>query len=159
MNEELPQRKQPAHHAAAVVFNRAVIIHVTICTDKRKPIMATEDVHQLLRSAWQAADHWRVGRYMILPDHIHLFCAPAIHDYPPLVRWVHFWKSWASQRWPRQAEQPVWQKSFWDTQLRRSEDYAAKWEYVRHNCVRHGYVATPEAWPYQGEMNELRWHD
>jgi len=43
---------------------------------------------------------------------------------------------------------PVWQKSFWDVQLRRGKSYDAKWEYVRANPVWHGLVSQPEDWPY-----------
>jgi hypothetical protein len=35
--------------------------------------------------------------------------------------------------------------------------YDEKWEYVRSNPVRHSYVTDPADWPYQGELNELRW--
>jgi hypothetical protein len=41
--------------------------------------------------------------------------------------------------------------------LRSGESYDDKWEYVRSNSVRHGYVADANEWPYQGELNELRW--
>jgi REP element-mobilizing transposase RayT len=117
------------------------------------------DIHDLLKHSWAEADAWRVGRYVLMPDHIHLFCAPGRHEYPPLKTWVQFWKSVASRRWPRKSEQPVWQKSFWDTQLRRVESYAEKWEYVRRNPVRAGLCPSPEEWPFQGEMNVLIWHD
>ena len=39
----------------------------------------------------------------------------------------------------------------------RSESYGDKWEYVRSNPVRHGYIADADDWPYQGELNVLRW--
>lgn len=100
-----------------------------------------------------------MGRYVVMPDHLHLFCAPNQIEPVPLERWVQFWKSWTSQRWPRPAEQPVWQKSLWDTQLRRGESYGNKWDYARLNPVRHKLVSDPADWPYQGEMNVLEWHD
>ncbi|MCX7916496.1 MAG: hypothetical protein N3A53_09385, partial [Verrucomicrobiae bacterium] len=53
----------------------------------------------------------------------------------------------------------LWQRDFWDTQLRRGESYSAKWEYVRYNPVRAGLVSDPADWPYQGELNILEWHD
>jgi putative transposase len=40
--------------------------------------------------------------------------------------------------------------------MRSSESYSQKWEYVRNNPVRAGLVAEPEAWPFQGEIAELR---
>jgi REP element-mobilizing transposase RayT len=61
----------------------------------------------------------------------------------------------ASAKWP----DPLWEQDCWDTQLRRGENYSAKWEYVRRNPVRAGLCARPEEWPFQGEMKVLRWHD
>ena len=141
------------------VQNRASIIFLTVCTANRKPILARDDVHDLLCAAWLAADTWLVGRYVVMPDHVHLFCSPNQIDPSPLQNWVQFWKSWSSRRWPRLAEQPVWQKSCWDTQLRRGESYEDKWEYVRQNPVRHNLVARLEDWLFQGELNVLEWHD
>src|SRR5256885_6005252 len=34
------------------------------------------DAVAAILNAWKTADHWLVGRYVIMPDHIHLFCAP-----------------------------------------------------------------------------------
>jgi putative transposase len=113
-------------------------------------------MHALLRDTWRAADRWLVGRYVVMPDHVHLFCAP--NQYPPLSlrTWVSFWKAMVARRSNLGAA--LWQQNFWDTQLRRHESYALKWEYVRQNPVRAGLATRPEDWPYQGELNELRWH-
>ncbi|MEO6971176.1 MAG: hypothetical protein ABI217_09810 [Chthoniobacterales bacterium] len=51
----------------------------------------------------------------------------------------------------------LWQRHHWDRQLRKGESYDDKWEYVRSNPVRHGLVTDAGAWPYQGELSELRW--
>ena len=50
-------------------------------------------------------------------------------------------------------------REFWDRQLRRAESYEEKWQYVKNNPVRHGYVSRVEDWPYQGELNVFEWHD
>ena len=143
-----PSRKTPAHQPVHEVFNRSSIVFVTVCSQGKRPIFDKPDVHTLLISAWGEADAWEVGRYVVMPDHIHLFCAPGRHDFPPLTKWVQYWKSVASRQWPRPGEQPVWQKSCWDTQLRRGESYAAKWEYVRSNPVRAGLCMETEEWPF-----------
>jgi len=134
-----------------------VIVFVTLCTAKRKRILARADVVQLLTDAWHASDHWLVGRFIILPDHVHLFCAPGRDDALSVKRWIAFWKSYVSKRWPRAEEQPIWQQDCWDTQLRRGENYGAKWEYVRNNAVRHRLARRAEDWPWQGELNVLEW--
>ena len=71
--------------------------------------------------------------------------------------WMKFWKSHSARFWPYRNHTPVWQREYWDTELRRHESYAAGWDYVEMNPVRAGLVETPEEWPYQGELNELSW--
>src|SRR6059058_282346 len=97
------------------------------------------------------------GRYVIMLDHLHLFCAPTEHDSLPITNWITLWKSYATRRWPNPGELPIWQRHFWDRQLRRSESYDEKWNYVVENPVRAGLVARSEDWPCQGEINVLQW--
>ena len=135
---------------------QAVIVFLSVCTRQRKCILAHGDVVQLLEESWRSASSWMVGRFIVMPDHVHLFCAPLEAEARPLAQWVRYWKSSVSRRWPRAGEQPIWQLDFWDTQLRRGHHYAEKWEYVRQNPVRAGLVRRSEDWPYQGELHELR---
>jgi REP element-mobilizing transposase RayT len=135
----------------------AVIIFLTACTKNRQPILASEVAHRLLLDVWQESRSWMVGRYVIMPDHLHLFCAPAELQAGSLPQWVSFWKSRAAQRWHPPHQHSIWQRDFWDTQLRRGESYDSKWEYVVNNPVRAGLVGRSEDWPYQGEVNLLRW--
>jgi putative transposase len=37
--------------------------------------------------------------------------------------------------------------------LRTRESYAEKWTYVAQNPVRAGLAATPESWPYAGQIH------
>lgn len=120
-------------------------------------MLANQDMHESILQAWSTAGHWLVGRYVILPDHIHLFCAPGIHPAQPLLNWVRFWKALVAKSTEAGAGS-LWEKNFWDTQLRHGDSYAAKWEYVRNNPVRHRLVSAEERWPYSGEIHSLRWH-
>lgn len=112
-------------------------------------------MHELLLRAWSSAVDWRVGRYVLMPDHLHLFCAPSKYSVESLTRWVGYWKRLTTQA----SGAKLWQKNFWDTQLRRHENYAAKWEYVSQNPVRAGLVARAEDWEYRGELNLLLWRE
>ena len=66
---------------------------------------------------------------------------------------MSYWK----RRFSLAVKDPAWcwQSLQWDTRLRKAEQYEQKWQYVRHNPVRAGLVATPEEWPYGGVMNRL----
>jgi len=122
-------------------------------------LLANKRAAGLIITAWQAANFWRVGRYVIMPDHIHLFCAPNTFPPQPLKNWVSFWRNHVTRAWPHRNQTPIWQRDYWDRQLRRHESYAQKWKYVVNNPVRHGYVAHAEYWHFQGELNVLSWHD
>ncbi len=150
-----PKRNRPVHQPIYEIGNRSVIVFLTICTAARRPILTTPEMHGLLCESWQKASSWLVGRYVVMPDHVHLFCAPGTDPPESLPSWVSYWKRQAAFA----AGGSFWQKNYWDTQLRQHESYAAKWEYVRNNPVRAKLSVTSEAWPYQGELNLLRWHD
>jgi putative transposase len=103
------------------------------------------------------ADRWRIGRYVLLQDHLHVFCAPSCFPPESLRLWVRYWKRLTTQALNDAA--PRWQSDQWDTQLRIGESYQAKWEYIRANPVRHGFVNDAGEWPYQGEIHQLYWYE
>jgi putative transposase len=150
-------RKSPVHLGPTERHNTAIIIYVTLCTKDRKRILTDPVVHRWLVQVWQAQISWLVGRYMIMPDHIHFFCSPGATGATALSSWMKRWKSESARHWPNPSDGPVWQRAFWDTQLRGHESYGAKWGYVEMNPVRAALVEKPQDWPYQGELNELRW--
>ncbi len=141
------------------IGNLSVILLVTACTHQRRRILARQEIHDLIREAWTQAPEWTVGRYVVLPDHIHLFAAENEFQGYPLGQWVGKWKAHVSRRWPYREDEPIWQRNFWDHQLRNGDSYDVKWLYVRNNPVRHGLVEKADDWPFQGKVNDLAWHD
>ena len=91
-----------------------------------------------------------IGRYVIMPDHIHLFVRGG--DDFLLQQWTRGLKRSLSKA--IFAGAPHWQKGFFDHLIRHSESYSKKWEYVRQNPVRAGLVTNPDEWPYQFQFNE-----
>ena len=94
-----------------------------------------------------------------MPDHLHFLCAPGFFEPSDLKAWIRFWKSRASLAWPYPEDKPVWLRDFWDTQMRNGAQYSEKWHYIRNNPVTAGLVADADAWPFQGEIHPLEWHD
>jgi len=141
------------------LFPSNPVFFVTACTYRRRPLLATDAVHNVfLRFARRAyAEHGiAVGRYVIMPDHIHLFvCGP--NDFE-LGRWMGLLKQCLEKVIAATASpagrrlQKIWQRRFFDHVLRNEESYAQKWEYVRENPVRAGLVANADDWPYAGEI-------
>jgi putative transposase len=155
---DFPRRKHPAHPLPVEQGNRRVIVFLTVCVRNRRRLLATPEAHVAIVESWQRSTHWLVGRYVIMPDHLHLFCAPGTLPMQPLNAWVRYWQNLFTRAWPQPNEKPIWQKEFWDRQLRSGDSYNQKWDYVLNNPVRHGLCATPTDWSYQGELNVLPWH-
>jgi putative transposase len=148
----LRQRRHPAK-GVFIFLNQATIVFVTVCSHKRKKQLANPAVHDALLIAWTKADLWMIGAYVIMPDHVHLFCSPT-HEDCAIESWITFWKR--EFRRELGASAPRFQSGGFHHRLRGEESYAEKWEYVRANPVRAGLVKQPEDWPYQGVIHELR---
>ncbi|MFH0981711.1 MAG: hypothetical protein V2A79_09250 [Planctomycetota bacterium] len=151
----LPKRKRPAHPPPVDRRNDPTVIMVTVCARKRMSCLANDAVHNALLSAWERAQEWSVGYYLIMPDHVHLFCAPGSFTPVGIKFWTKKWKGLASIKLGPKTWH--WLPDCWDTQMRDYAHYVEKVEYVRRNPVRRGLVARHEEWPYQGEIHRIRW--
>ena len=150
---EEPGRKHPAR-GVLISSEQPTIVFLTVCTKDRQRWLARENVQAALKKIWLSTDTWLVGDYLLMPDHLHLFCAPRDLTVT-LQRWVSYWKrEFSCLHLPGAGE---WQRDFWDTRLRRGENYTQKWNYVRENPLRAGLVKRPEDWLFQGRMNILLW--
>jgi len=152
-SDPFPSRKRPAKGIIAIE-GQPTIVFDTICTQGRVAWLANAEVHALLVDVWTQASAWVVGRYMIMPDHIHLFAGyrDGVIAYDD---WVKYWKSRFSNRYGRRECR--FQTGSFDHRVRNAASYEAKWQYVRENPVRAGLVKRSEDWPYQGEIHALRW--
>jgi putative transposase len=150
-------RRRPVHWDPLEKGNRSSIVFVTVCTKDRQPLLANPVCHRLLLEWWNKSDHWLAGKYVIMPDHVHFFCAPRLDV--PLSKWITYWKRGTARNRPARMKDEFWQRDYWDTQIRTAEHYGTQWDYVQENPVRHGLVAKAEEWPYRGEIHVLDWHD
>ena len=82
----MEKRRHPAHPPVRERFNEPVIIFLTVCSKDRKPLFARADSVGVIVDAWRQAESWSVGRYVVMPDHLHLFCAPAVFPIEPLMQ-------------------------------------------------------------------------
>lgn len=139
------------------VWVRDPVYFITTCTAGRHPVLADPVVARHLRDEWLAAERrhgWRVGRYVIMPDHVHFFAAP-MDEAKTLGEFVGRWKEWTAKTILRDVggSPPFWQHRFFDHVIRSQGSYAEKWEYVRQNPVRAGLAAQPEDWFHSGHIH------
>ena len=136
------------------VFATSPLYFVTFCTHERQRFLATHEVHSgFVVFAERAEENVNVavGRYVIMPDHVHLFVRGGCNF--RLGAWVGALKqTLAKARMLTRAKGQVWQEGFFDHLLRNNKSYSQKWNYVRENPVRAGLVKSAADWPYQGEI-------
>jgi putative transposase len=117
------------------------------------------DVAAIVIDEWRNAHGrhgWAIGRYVIMPDHVHFFCSAEL-DAKTLPTFMQAWKQWTSKRMARELKLSgkIWQEEFFDHVLRSSESYSQKWAYVKENPVGIGLVRESDEWPWQGEVESL----
>ncbi len=127
------------------------IYFVTICANDCRNILANEKVQTALIQYGQSGESrgFALGRYVIMPDHIHLFVSGTL-DFD-LGIWIRGLKRVVAAA-VTGGRGGLWQRGFFDHVVRNSESYSEKWDYVRENPVRAGLVSVAEDWPFQGEL-------
>jgi putative transposase len=131
--------------------------YLTACVERKRTLLANTQIHEAFIGFAEEAARREVyvGRYTIMPDHVHLFAALSPRA-PALSKWMKALKGTLSEVLRElKVTGPYWEKGFFDHVLRSEESYAQKWLYVRENPVRGGLVAKSEDWPFQGELFSL----
>src|SRR4051812_2298042 len=81
------------------------ILFTTICTKNHGEWLAQKSNVEALHQIWlNDATAWLVGDYLIMPDHIHFFCAPYDLEFS-VERWFSFWKD----RFTKSHDNENWQ--------------------------------------------------
>jgi putative transposase len=135
------------------IFAHNPLFFVTFCTYERRKLLAADPVHAAFVGFAEHA-YWvhkiAVGRYVVMPDHVHLFVRGP--DDFQLGPWVGMLKQALAKHIALAGTSPIWQRGFFDHVLRNDESYGDKWNYVRENPVRAGFVNDPDEWRYSGEI-------
>jgi putative transposase len=100
---------------------------------------------------------FRTEAIVVLPDHLHCIWQLPSGDSDLGTRWGLI-KSTFSRRIPggerisdsrrSRGERGLWQRRFWDHQIRDDLDLARHVDYIHYNPVKHGHVLTPCLWPH-----------
>ncbi len=142
----------------SAVWPRQPVYFITTCVANRRPLLATPMAHAILRAEWadmKDRHRWMIGRYVVMPDHVHFFVSPMPQTQKSLEVAVGRWKEWTAKRLLAIAatERPVWQRQFFDHVLRSTESRSYKWDYVRNNPVRAGLAVCAADWLYAGSVD------
>jgi len=94
---------------------------------------------------------------VIMPEHLHAIWQLPPNDGNYAMRWSLLKSNFSRQidkeetvSRSREArrERGIWQRRYWEHQIRDDEDLATHVDYIHHNPVKHGYVKRAADWPH-----------
>jgi len=144
----------------------------TVVTYNRRWLFVDELARTCLRSAWQSVRQKRpfeVVALCLLPNHLHCVWRLPEGDNDFSQRWLFIKKGFtrrylraggqeSSQSLSRQKkrERGIWQRRFWEHQIRDQVDLHRHVDYIHYNPVKHGLVSDVEDWPWSTYQRFVR---
>ncbi|MCF6249826.1 MAG: transposase [Methylococcaceae bacterium] len=136
----------------------------TVVTFRRRNILTDDDCLVWLRDAvlkTRKRHPFTIDAWVLLPDHLHCIWTLPEHDNNFSVRWNGIKKrfttlakhklhkpEWVNASKQKHREGTIWQRRFWEHQIRDNNDYQNHVHYIHYNPVKHGLVNTVSDWPY-----------
>jgi putative transposase len=147
-------------------FRRAVVPGATylftVNTHQRMKVLTNASFYSALKHALRRVnvEHpFTTDASVLLPDHLHCIWTLPPGDANYALRW-NLIKRLVSQATrqliealmnrsrQQRRELGLWQRRFWEHQIRDEQDLIKHVEYIHWNPVKHGYVARVRDWPY-----------
>ena len=135
----------------------------TVVAYMRQPILCLGDSMKALEETTMEVQQDRpfeIKAWVILPDHLHAIWELPDGDSDYSTRWSLIKKGFTKKLKGRhetpalngsrikRREGGVWQRRFWEHQVRDEPDFRGHVEYIHYNPVKHGLVHSPREWKY-----------
>lgn len=136
----------------------------TVVTYNRVRFLTDDLARTCLRRAWQHVRGTRpfeVTALCLLPNHLHCLWRLPEDDNDFSTRWLLIKKDFTrryleaggkespqSQSRQKKRERGLWQRRFWEHQIRDKHDLARHIDYIHYNPVKHGLVTVVDDWPW-----------
>ena len=137
----MPSRLKRYQHSGQTHF-------VTFCCFHRRELFATADARITFEAALERVRRTYglcVYGYVVMPEHVHLLLSEPQRR--TLAEALKSLKQGVSRRLIGGAEH-FWQKRYYDHNVRSSQSFTNKLQYIHRNPVKRGLVARPEDWPW-----------
>ena len=131
---------------------------------RRRPIFCDPALRAVLRRAIQTVRSTRpfsVDAWVLLPDHMHCIWTLPGSDGDYSTRWAEIKRfvssaarstlrdpSLLTSAGKSRRESTIWQRRFWEHQIRDENDFERHVDYIHFNPVKHGYVNKVCDWPH-----------
>jgi putative transposase len=152
----MPRYRRTKHPGGTFFF--------TVVTYRRRPLFDQEDARRILREIIQKvrkAHPFTIDAWVLLPDHMHCVWTLPHGDDRFSMRWSqikslfskrakdqYHVKEWMNASKRKHRETTIWQRRFWEHQIRDGRDYAAHIDYIHYNPVKHGRVERVRDWQF-----------
>lgn len=137
----------------------------TVVTHRRQKIFSLPENRELLREAIinvRTELPFSLDAWVLLPDHLHCLWTLPEGDGDFSKRWalikllfnkkarqfLHMHSTDAGDSLSKQDQSAVWQKRFWEHQIRDEKDFQRHFDYIHYNPVKHGLVNQVRDWPF-----------
>ncbi len=136
----------------------------TVVTCRRQKILCDKNVRNALRAGirkTQTTHPFGIDAWVLLPDHLHCIWTLPPKDADFGARWAMIKRyvtkkcgsllyrdEWMNTSKRRRKESTVWQRRFWEHQIRNDRDYERHMDYVHYNPVKHNLAGSVNEWPF-----------
>jgi len=105
---------------------------------------------------------FRVYGFVVMPEHVHLLISEPVRA--TVAQGMQSLKISSAKHVSRLArragkELPLWQKRYYDRNVRDYEEFAEKLRYIHRNPVKRGLCANPEDWRWSSFRHYLTGED
>lgn len=144
----------------------------TVVTYRRQKFLCEEPSRQLLRQAImqvRATQPFIIDAWVLLPDHMHCIWTLPEGDHDFSKRWGRikalfsknskhtlYQEKWINESKKRHGESTLWQRRFWEHEIRDEKDFNNHLDYIHYNAVKHGLVENVKDWPYSSFFRYVR---
>lgn len=141
----------------------------TVVTYQRRPILLKPDIRTALREAIRETRRLRffaIDVWVLLPDHMHCLWTLPPDDGDFSARWsmikAAVTRACGNTAPPNDTsraarrEGSIWQRRFWEHQIRDEADLIRHMDYSYWNPVKHGLVQRVIDWPYSTFHRDVR---
>ena len=136
----------------------------TVVAYRRRPILTHPESRRILREAIAQVRReypFEIDAWVLLPEHIHCIWTLPPGDKDFSKRWglikaifsrqtldLFHREEWVNESKEKHHESTLWQRRFWEHQIRDPEDSSRHVDYIHWNPVRHRQDSRVSDWPY-----------
>ena len=136
----------------------------TVVTYRRRLVFDQAESRQMPREVVQEVRQrhpFTINAWVLLPEHMHCIWTLPKESLDFSLRWnliksgfsrratsLYHVDEWMNDSKDKHRETTIWQRRFWDHQIRSEEEYQVYMDYIHFNPVKHGLVERVVDWPY-----------